>query len=106
METTISISPAFDREAKVHPKGWQPLDIEYGTIVHGGVSFLCWKIKNTEHVFRIHTKIVLENHGTAFSEHFSRTLEVFLEDFREWEAQGFPEEWMKRYRDMYQHLMT
>jgi hypothetical protein len=106
MDVTLSIpDPKLDKSVEVHPKGWREVTILYSTEIHGGVSYLCWKVKDTEHVFRIHSTVIYEKHGLNYSDHFLVTLEVFREDFLEWKNQGFPEDWMKRYHRIFHTLI-
>ena len=105
-EAILSIEPSFNKSVEIVVDGWKPkIIIEYSIEIISGVSYLCWKIKNTEHVFRILATTVFERHAINFSEHFILTLKTFLVDYREWEKENFPEEWMKRYNRIYNHLI-
>lgn len=105
-ETVFSIEPSLDKTVTLNVQGWEPnLKILYSVDVYAGVSYLCWKIQNTEQVFRIGATVVYENHGLNFGDHFSLTLKTFLEDYKEWEEKGFPEDWMKRYHRIFHHLI-
>jgi hypothetical protein len=105
-KAVFSLEPSLDKTASVSVEGWiNPLAILYSTEILNGVSYLCWKIKDTEHVFKIQNRIVFENHGLDFSEHFILTLKVFLKDYKVWEKEGFPEDWMKKYNQMYRKLI-
>ena len=101
MEAVFSINPSLDKTVSLEVPGWVKLEIDYSLELQGGVSYLCWKVKNTEQIFKVLATIVYENHGLAFSDHFSLTLQKFREDYLEWENQGFPEDWMKRYQKMF-----
>lgn len=101
----FSIEPLFDKQLTLETEGWKKLDILYSVEWVSNTSYLCWKIKETTHIFRIPTRIVYENHGLNYSEHFSLTLKVFREDYLEWEQAGFPEPWMKNYQHMFQPLI-
>jgi hypothetical protein len=106
METSLSIDPSLDKSVKISPPGWeQNLTVLYSVDFYAGVSYLCWKIQGTEHLFRIPATIVYENHGLKYSDHFLLTLEVFREDYKQWESQSFPEDWMKRYQQIFHHLI-
>ena len=97
MDNVFSIEPIFDKNMDVEIDGWKKLNIVYSNELVSSASYLCWKIKNTEHVFRIPTRVVYENHGLNYKEHFCLTLKTFREDFIEWKKLGFTEDWMKRY---------
>jgi hypothetical protein len=106
METVFSIRPSLDKTAEVEVPGWAiKLKINYSVEIHAGVSYLCWKIHETEQLFRIQAAIVYENHGLNYLDHFSLTLLKFREDYLDWENQGFPEDWMKRYQRIFQYLI-
>ena len=106
MEAVFSIDPSLDKTATVSPSGWEPdLIINYSVDFHAGVSYLCWKIQGTEQLFRIPATLVYENHGLDYVGHFSLTLETFREDYKEWEEKAFPEDWMKRYYKIFNHLI-
>jgi hypothetical protein len=105
-ETVFSIEPSLDKNMIINVPGWDKnLKILYSVEIHAGVSHLCWKIQGTEHIFRIGAAIIYEKHGLNFSDHFSLTLETFREDYKEWEKLQFPEDWMKRYQKIFQHLI-
>lgn len=105
MISVFSIQPQLDKSVQFEQEGWEKTEILYSTEIHNGVSYLCWKVKDTDHIFRILTATVYQKHGLEYREHFSITLKVFREDFLEWERQGFPEEWMKRYQRIFNHLI-
>ena len=106
METVFSMQPALDKTVEIEVEGWATkLTINYSIDFLAGISYLCWKIQNTEQVFRIQAVTVYENHGLNYSDHFSLTLTKFREDFLDWEAQEFPEDWMKRYQSMFSRLI-
>jgi hypothetical protein len=105
-ESVLSIEPSLDKTVTVNVEGWKPnLTILYSVDIHAGVSYLCWKIQNTEQIFRILATTVYEKHGLNFSEHFGLTLKTFREDYKEWETQSFTEEWMKRYYRIFHQLI-
>lgn len=105
MDTVFSLQPRLDKNLQLEVEGWKKLEVLHSTEIHNGVSYLCWRVKDTDHIFRILTSTVYEKHGLEFSEHFSLTLKVFREDFLEWEKENFPEDWMKRYQRMFSHLI-
>lgn len=95
----------FDKTVELTVHGWKPLKVEYVIKVISSVSWVFWRITGTEHVFRIQYQIILTRHGNDLKDHFSLVLETFREDYKNWEKEEFPEEWMKKYRDMYQSLI-
>lgn len=106
METVLSIEPSLDKTVSVNAPGWSnSVVIHYSVELYSNVSYLCWTIENTGHIFKIPSSIVYENHGIKYSEHFLATMKVFREDFFMWKEQGFPEDWMKRYEKLYQNLI-
>jgi hypothetical protein len=105
-EAVFSIQPSLDKNDEVEVEGWVgKLKINYSVEILAGVSYLCWKIEETEQVFRIQASIVFENHGLNYKDHFSLTLKSFREDYLDWERQGFPEDWMKRYQKMFHQMI-
>lgn len=101
----FSIDPSFDNEIKMIVPGWKSLIIEYSTEIVDGISYLCWRIKGTEHVFRIQTAIVYQNHGINFEEHFRVTLIKFREDYIQWKNEDFTLDWMKRYERIFKNYI-
>lgn len=107
IEASFKIEPALDKTKEVSLEGWKsPMKIKYSSEQFAGVSFLCWKIENTEQVFRIPTKTVYEKHGINYADHFLMTLAIFREDYLDWKAAGFPEDWMKRYERIFENYIT
>ena len=105
-ETIFTIEPSFNKTVNIELDGWiKNLKVIYGVNIHAGISYLCWKIENTEHIFRIQSTIVYQNHGLKYLDHFLLTLKFFREDYLEWETQNFPEDWMKRYQTIFQNLI-
>ncbi len=81
------------------------MSVAYSVDIQNGVSFLSWKVLNTEQIFKVQTAVVYQNHGLEYAEHFKLTLKKFREDFLGWKKEGFPEPWMKRYCDMFSSLI-
>ena len=105
-EAIFTVDPVLDKKTILTVEGWQEnLCIEYSTAIHAGISYLCWKIKDTEQLFRIQATIVYEKHSLKFSDHFSLTLKTFREDYLSWKEKGFTEDWMKRYYKIFNHLI-
>jgi hypothetical protein len=95
----------FDKTVELAAHGWKPLKIEYVIKVISSVSWVFWRIAETEHVFRIQYQIILTRHGNDLKDHFSLVLETFRNDYKTWEKENFPEEWMKKYQKMYHDLI-
>lgn len=104
-EVVFKLEPSLDREVFIEPIGWKRLKIEYSTEVFNGVSYICWRIADTEKVFQVAARIVYEQHGLDFSQHFVLTLNMFAEDFKSWEELGFPEPWMQSYQTQYRNFL-
>lgn len=104
-EIIFKINPLLNKEVTIEPKGWNRVKIEYSTEVYAGISYLCWKIQNTEKIFQLPARIIYEKHGLQFQEHFILTLEMFAIDYKDWESLNFPENWMIKYKEQYQHLI-
>jgi hypothetical protein len=106
MDAVFSIDPSLDKTEVVNLEGWEPnLKVLYSVDIHAGVSYLCWKIQNTEQLFKIQATLVFEKHGLKFLDHFLITLKTFREDYKEWEKQEFPEPWMQRYHQIFHQLI-
>ena len=101
----FSIQPILDKTLDLETEGWEKLVVLYSIEWVSSASFLCWKIKGTDHIFRIPARIVYENHGLNYTEHFSLALKTFREDFLEWKKAGFSEPWMKKYQKMFSSLI-
>ncbi len=104
-QEVFSINPRLDKKMTLEPPGWKKLEVHYSNEIVSNTNYLCWKINETEHIFRIPTRIIYENHGINYKEHFLLTLNVFREDYLEWKKQEFPEEWMLRYKKMYETII-
>jgi len=104
-EIVFSIDPSLDKSMEIDVPGWEHLTIDYSTDIYAGISYLCWKIRGTEQLFKIHHTIVFEHHGLEYSEHFVLTLTNFREDYLKWEEEEFPLDWMKRYQSMFKNLI-
>ena len=106
MDAVFSIAPTLDKTEVVNLEGWEPnLKVLYSVDIHAGVSYLCWKIQNTEQIFKIQATLVFEKHGLKFLDHFLITLKTFREDYKEWEKLEFPEPWMQRYNQIFHQLI-
>lgn len=96
---------SLDKVLEVEVEGWKPLTVNYSLASKSGISWLYWKISGTDHVFQIQYQIVIQHHGGILKDHFELVLKTFREDYKGWEKQNFPEEWMKKYQDMFQELI-
>ena len=105
MDAVLSIEPSLGKTVDIEPIGWEKVKILYSVEIHAGVSYLCWKIQDTDQIFKIQATIVYEKHGLSYSDHFLVTLKTFREDFIQWKNEGFPTDWMKRYEKMFSHLI-
>jgi hypothetical protein len=86
-------------------EGWKPLTIEYATRAFSGISWLFWKVSGTDHVFRIQYQLVIQNHAGDLKDHLNLVLTTFRQDYKEWESTGFEQDWMKKYKRMFQDLI-
>lgn len=88
------------KEVEIQPDGWKPpIIIQYGVKELGAGSTLeiCWKVKGTQHIFRIPLAMLYQDCQDNYEEHFSKVLGFFRKDYLEWNQQGFSEEWMQKY---------
>lgn len=92
---------------RIQPKGWYPIDIEYGLSLFGqSESYqLCWRIVNTQHIFRIPLQAFYEYAKGDYEGHFKTVLETFRIDYLNWYKQGFTEEWMQNYRRQFKNYI-
>lgn len=104
-DIVFSINPSLDKTIEIEIDGWEKIIVEYSIELFANISYLCWKVKGTHHIFRILTRVVYENHGLDYKEHFSLTLKVFREDYLDWKKIGFTEPWMKRYKEQFELLI-
>ena len=105
MEAVFKVEPAFDKHADIHPNGWEKIRVTYSVEFFSGISYLSWKVFGTDHVFRIPSQIVYENHGLDYTSHFLKTLEVFRTDYLQWKEAEFREAWMKNYERQFSNLI-
>lgn len=105
MKEGISDGFELDKKIEVEADGWKSLTIEYTTRVFSGISWLYWRISGTEHIFHIQYQLIISNHAGSLTEHFQLVLKTFLEDYRQWEIEDFPLEWMRRYKEMYKSFI-
>lgn len=88
-------------EIEVSPSGWQPLIIEYGyDYVSTQLNFF-WRVKNTQHTFRISVQLLNQETGGDYGKHIKEFLETFREEYISWITQGFPADWMREYHEQY-----
>ncbi len=65
-------------------RGFKPLTIKYGLITISRATYLIWRVIGTSHIFKANLKIVTENHGGRYEEHFKTTLINFRKDLIDW----------------------
>ena len=95
----------LDKKIDAEIPGWEKLIIEYGFRAYSGISWLIWRVSGTEHLFQIQHQVVITRHGVDLLDHFILTLQTFREDYKEWERDGFSEEWMKKYHQQFNKLI-
>lgn len=96
----------LEKSLELELDGWNPLEINYTNKAFSGISWLFWKVAGTSHVFQIQYQTIIQKHLGNLEEHFALVLKIFREDYKNWESQGFPEDWMKNYRRMFQDLIV
>ena len=106
-EFTFELDVNNVTETNVAPKGWYPVVIEYGLSPLGeSTTFqMCWRVKGTQHVFRIPLPLLYEHSKGDYEKHFSQVLETFRQDYLEWYKQGFREDWMQKYRRQFKQFI-
>lgn len=94
-------------ETAVGPKGWYPVTIEFGLAPLGESTAqqMCWRVKGTQHVFRIPLPVFYEQAQGDYEKHFCHVLETFREDYLNWYKQGFKESWMQNYRRQFKQFI-
>jgi len=95
----------FDKKIELTVPGWKKIEIVYAFRMYSGISWLVWKVSDTEHIFEIQHSTVIMNHGTDLKDHFILTLKVFREDYLEWKKQDFSEPWMVSYQHQFENLI-
>ena len=97
----------FIEEVEIKPKGWKPIIIQFG-IKQFGQSHdweMCWRVKGTNHIFRIGLNDFYKFSKNGYEEHFKEVLEIFRKDYLKWYKQGFPEDWMQKYKNEFGDLI-
>ena len=90
-------------ELKISPEKWTPLIIEYGYANVGTLINMFWRVKETNHTFRIPITQLNEISKGDYESHIENFLEIFREDYLSWAAQGFSEKWMREYHEEYKN---
>ncbi len=95
------------KETEVRPAGWYPVDIEFGIAPLGQSTShqICWRVKGTEHIFRIPLAVFYEHSKGDYEEHFKEVLEKFRIDYLDWYKRGFTEDWMQKYRRQFKNYI-
>ena len=92
-------------EISVRPNGWTPLVVEYG---YGNISQqknFYWRVKGTQHTFRISYQSLNELSHGDYGNHIEYALENFRQEYLSWAAGGFTEEWMVEYHQEYRNYL-
>jgi hypothetical protein len=94
-------------ETSIEPKGWYPVVVEHGIKALGNSQAyeMQWRVKGTEHTFRIPLNVFYEQSKSNYEEHFTEVLEIFRIDYLGWYKQGFKEDWMQKYRKQFKELI-
>lgn len=92
-------------EMHVKPNGWAELDIDYGYTDIGRQKNFCWRIKGTQHTFRIPLTSLNEFSQGNYEHHIEYVLENFRQEYFSWAAQGFPAKWMVEYHREYSNYI-
>lgn len=84
---------------------WVPLTIEYGYGYISLAMYFFWRVKGTNHTFRInYNDLMLETNGNV-EKHISDFLKEFRKEYLGWAGQGFPVEWMREYHREYRNFI-
>jgi len=92
-------------ETEVHPKGWTKLAVEHGYGYLGSQLNFYWRVKDTQHTFRIPLQQLNELTQGKYESHFEYVLENFREEYLSWAAGGFQAEWMVEYHREYRNFI-
>lgn len=92
-------------ELDVHPVGWTKMVIEYGYGYIASQQNFYWRVKGTQHTFRLPVYILNEHSKGNYEEHIEYVLENFRHEYLSWAAQGFPAEWMVEYHKEYKNFI-
>ena len=82
----------------LEPDGWYPVDIEYSYNYDTNIEFLVWKIKGTDHVFKIQADILDKIHKDNIRDHFLKTLESFAYHYKNYKELGYADDWKAEYK--------
>ena len=92
----------FKKKTSFFLAGWSGLiKIEYGFYR----SDLIWRVKNTNHIFQIDLRTIIEHHNYDYDAHFKLVLNKFREDFISWVNEGLNEKWMENYFHQFKNLI-
>ena len=81
------------------------LTIEYGYFKISKALYLVWRVRGTDHVFRIPLKDVTMYCRGDYPKHFIDTLLKFRDDLIIWENGGLSDEWMRDYWEQFEDLI-
>ena len=93
------VNPISSKEMLgLEPDGWYPVDIEYSYNLDTNIEFLVWKIKGTDHVFKIQADILEKIHKDNIRDHFLKTLERFAYHYKNYKELGYADDWKEEYK--------
>jgi hypothetical protein len=108
MEFNFDADTQDIKEVEVFLVGWKPpIIIQYGIKELGFSSAweMCWKVKGTQHIFRIALNELYQDCQDNYEEHFSKVLAIFRKDYLEWYKQGFTTDWMQNYNQQFSRFI-
>ncbi len=92
-------------EFDIKPTGWEKLTIEFGYSYLGEILQYFWRVKGTQHTFRIPVQTINELSRGDYPGHVKQILENFRDEYLSWAAQGFYEDWMVEYHKEYRNFI-
>lgn len=92
-------------EIPVKPNGWTPLTIDFAYGYVGNLPNFYWRVKGTEHTFRIPVNQLNELSKGDYERHIKEFLESFRQEYLGWAGGGFQEEWMREYHREYRNCI-
>jgi len=88
------------QEITIKPTGWSEIVIQYYIDKYGSSNLfeMVWRVKETEHVFRIQLGVFYEDSQGNYEEHFEKVLGFFRKDYLDWQKENFKLDWMQKYQ--------